>query len=48
MKNKTLKQMIKEIENKPREKYKKEFITGDEFEAWLKIKKKDSIINIKK
>ena len=43
MKRKSIKEMIKEINNLKEMPYSPKCITGDEFESWLKEKKQDSI-----
>ena len=44
MKTKSIKEISEEISNMSQEKQPPQCITGDQFEEWLKSKKKDSII----
>lgn len=46
MKRKTLRQIVEEINSLPQE-TNESFISGDEFEAWLKVRKQDSITDAK-
>ena len=43
MKTKSINEIFEEINNLPQETYPSNYITGDEFEEWLKSKKNDSI-----
>lgn len=43
MKTKSISEMFEEISNMPQEEHSPQCITGDQFEEWLKSKKKDSI-----
>lgn len=43
MKAKSINEIFEEINNMPQETYPSNYITGDEFEEWLKSKKNDSI-----
>lgn len=45
MKSKNMKDIIKEINNLNKDSSLKNYITGDDFETWLKTKKQDSINN---
>ena len=46
MKRKTLRQIVEEINNIPQE-TNENFVSGEEFEAWLKVRKQDSITDAK-
>ena len=43
MKVKSIKEIVKEINSISQREYSNKYITGDQFEEWLKSKKKDSV-----
>ena len=43
MKTKSINEIYKEIKNMKKQKYSNKYITGDQFEKWLKSKKENSI-----